>query len=171
MLSTLVGAALDQLHIYPLAGHLFIFFLGTTGLMTPPFCPAAYAAAPIAKADPFKIGWAATKFGISAFMSPFLFLFHHGLLFKGTPAEIISDSVVATIVIFLMACGLSRYFLIRPMNRVEQILTIGIPTIFCLIQGFQSQYVYWIGAAVMAVLLIYLIMRSYAFAQPRRAIP
>lgn len=161
MLATIAGAAIEQLGLLPLAGHLFIFFMGTTGLITPPFCPAAYAASPIAQSNPFSIGWAAVKFGIAAFMVPFLFLFNTGILLQGTPGEIISDTVMAIATVFLMASGLSGYFFKRPMNRLEQICAIGIPTIFCLLQGLQSQYVFWGGQFLIFGFLAYLLLKSY----------
>ena len=44
-LAILVGPALAQLGILPLAAHLFLFYFGMLSLITPPDCVATYAAA------------------------------------------------------------------------------------------------------------------------------
>jgi TRAP-type uncharacterized transport system fused permease subunit len=57
LLAVLVGPALTQAGIVPIAAQLFIFYFGMLSTITPPVCLAAYTAASLAKADPMKTGW------------------------------------------------------------------------------------------------------------------
>src|SRR5256886_2070443 len=63
-LAVLIGPALTQLGIDPLAAHLFLFYFGMLSLITPHDCLATYAAAAIAKADFWKTGWVGMRLGI-----------------------------------------------------------------------------------------------------------
>ncbi len=78
-LAVLVGPALAQLGIVPLAAHLFLFYFGMLSLITPPDCLATYAAAAIAKSDFWKTGWTGMRLGIVAYVVPFVFVFHPAL--------------------------------------------------------------------------------------------
>src|SRR5256886_12268147 len=88
-LAVLIGPALIQLGIDPLAAHLFLFYFGMLSLITPPDCLATYAAAAIAKADFWKTGWAGMRLGVVAYVVPFVFVFHPALIAMGTPGEIL----------------------------------------------------------------------------------
>src|SRR5438093_993637 len=69
-LAVLVGPALVELGIVPLAAHLFLFYFGMLSLITPPDCLATYAAAAIARSDFWKTGWAGMRLGIVAYTVP-----------------------------------------------------------------------------------------------------
>jgi TRAP-type uncharacterized transport system fused permease subunit len=75
-LDVLIGPALTQLGIDPLAAHLFLFYFGMLSLIMPPDCLATYTAAAIAKADFWKTGWAGMRLDIVAYVVPFIFAFH-----------------------------------------------------------------------------------------------
>src|SRR5947208_17089245 len=72
-LAVLVGPALAQLRIVPLAAHLFLFYFGMLSLITPPDRLATYAAAALAKPHFWKTGWLAMRLGIGAYIGPFVF--------------------------------------------------------------------------------------------------
>ena len=109
-LAVLVGPALAQLGIVPLAAHLFLFYFGMLSLITPPDCLATYTAAAIAKADFWRTGWTGMRLGIVAYVVPFAFVFHPALLFKGTWTEIILSSLTAAAGVVLLALGCVGYF-------------------------------------------------------------
>src|SRR5262249_22066238 len=69
-LAVLVGPALTQVGIVPLAAHLFLFYFGMISLITPPDCLPTYTAAAIARADFWKTGWAGTGLGHVAHVVP-----------------------------------------------------------------------------------------------------
>jgi TRAP transporter 4TM/12TM fusion protein len=123
MLAVLVGPALVQVGIPPLAAHLFFFYFGMLSLITPPDCIATYAAASIARADFWKSGWTGMRLGIVAYIVPFVFVFHPALLFKGTIAEIVTAIVTASIGVIFLATGVAGY-LFRELGYAKRALLI-----------------------------------------------
>jgi TRAP transporter 4TM/12TM fusion protein len=95
LLATLVAPALVQSDIAPMAAHMFIMYYGILSVITPPVAIAAYAAANMAGADQWKTGWEAMRFGWTAFVIPFVFVFNDTLLFFGSAGEIAVDFVLA----------------------------------------------------------------------------
>ena len=136
-LAVLVGPALAQLGIDPLAAHLFLFYFGMLSLITPPDCLATYTAAAIAHSDFWKTGWTGMRLGIAAYVVPFVFALHPALIFKGAASEIILAVVASSVGTFLLAIGCAGY-LSRPMNW----LTRGL---FCL-AGLLLMLPTWHGA-------------------------
>ena len=57
-----------------IAAHLFVFYFGILADGTPPVCIAAYAAAGIAGADPFKTGIESFKLDMRTFLLPYMFI-------------------------------------------------------------------------------------------------
>jgi TRAP transporter 4TM/12TM fusion protein len=108
-LAVLVGPALAQLGIVPLAAHLFLFYFGMLSLITPPDCLATYAAAAIAKSDFWKTGWTGMRLGIVAYIVPFVFVFHPALIFKGTWTEIVVSFLTASFGVVLLGIACVGY--------------------------------------------------------------
>jgi TRAP transporter 4TM/12TM fusion protein len=108
-LAVLVGPALAQLGVDPLAAHLFLFYFGMLSLITPPDCLATYTAAAIAHSDFWKTGWTGMRLGIAAYVVPFVFALHPALIFKGELGEIILAVVASSIGTFLLAVGCAGY--------------------------------------------------------------
>ena len=108
-LAVLVGPALAQLGIDPLAAHLFLFYFGMLSLITPPDCLATYTAAAIAQSDFWKTGWTGMRLGIAAYVVPFVFALHPALILKGSISEIIFAVVATSIGTFLLAVGCAGY--------------------------------------------------------------
>jgi TRAP transporter 4TM/12TM fusion protein len=119
-LAVLIGPALTQLGIVPLAAHLFLFYFGMLSLITPPDCLATYAAAAIAKADFWKTGWAGMRLGVVAYVVPFIFVFHPALLARGTFGEILATMITASIGVVLLGIGCAGY-LFRPLSWTRRI--------------------------------------------------
>ncbi|HET6369460.1 MAG TPA: TRAP transporter fused permease subunit, partial [Pseudomonadales bacterium] len=114
-LAVLVGPALAQLGIVPLAAHLFLFYFGMLSLITPPDCLATYAAAAIAKADFWKTGWAGMRLGIVAYIVPFLFVYHPALIGHAPLGEIVGAVVTASMGVVLLGIACAGY-LFRPLG-------------------------------------------------------
>ena len=110
-----------QLGVEPIAAHLFILYLGTASMVTPPICIGAYAGAAIAKASPVRTGFAAARFGVIAYIVPFLFIFFPGLLFKGPPGEIALGVFTALFGCFVLSAALSGY-LFKSLGPVKRII-------------------------------------------------
>ncbi|MBM3607967.1 MAG: TRAP transporter fused permease subunit, partial [Alphaproteobacteria bacterium] len=75
LLAALVAPAMMELGVQPMAAHLFVLYFGMMSFITPPVAVAAFAAATIAKADPFRTGFTSMRFGWIAYIIPFLFCF------------------------------------------------------------------------------------------------
>jgi len=108
-LAVLVGPALTQLGVDPLAAHLFLFYFGMLSLITPPVCLATYTAAAIAHSDFWKTGWTGMRLGIAAYVVPFVFVLHPALILHGTVGEIVFAVATASIGTFLLAIGCAGY--------------------------------------------------------------
>jgi TRAP-type uncharacterized transport system, fused permease components len=63
-----------------LAVHLFILYFGVIADITPPVAVAAYAAAGVAKANPFETGITAFSLSLNKVIVPFAFVFSPGIL-------------------------------------------------------------------------------------------
>ena len=120
-LAVLVGPALAQLGIDPLAAHLFLFYFGMLSLITPPDCLATYTAAAIAGSDFWKTGWTGMRLGIAAYVVPFVFALHPALILKGEIGEIVLAVIASAIGTFLIAVGCAG-FLFRGLDWFKRCL-------------------------------------------------
>ena len=121
VLAILLAPTMVQLGVEPIAAHLFILYLGTASMVTPPVCIAAYAAAAIANASPIRTGFAAARFGVIAYIVPFLFIFFPALLFQGSPGGILVATVTALFGCFALSAALTGY-LFQELSPVKRIL-------------------------------------------------
>lgn len=79
----------------PIAAHFFAFYYGIISNITPPVALTAFAAAPIARANPIAVGVDASRLGLACFLLPILFIYSPGLLLEGTWQETLHVSVMA----------------------------------------------------------------------------
>lgn len=77
-----LSSGIDAVGIPELTLHLFVVFFAVMSTVTPPVALAAFAAAPIAGADPVRTGFAAARIGMAGFLIPFVFAFHPAVLYK-----------------------------------------------------------------------------------------
>ena len=109
LLAALVAPALVQVGIEPVAAHLYVLYFGMMSMITPPIALAAFAAASIAKAPAMATGWAAMRFGWSAYVIPFLFVASPALILIGEPGEVALAVVTATVGVWLVSAALAGY--------------------------------------------------------------
>lgn len=110
LLAALVAPALVQVGIEPIGAHLYVLYFGMMSMITPPIALAAFAAASIAKANSMATGWAAMKFGWSAYVIPVLFVLSPTLLLIGGTADIVLAVVTAVMGVWLVSSALAGYF-------------------------------------------------------------
>ncbi len=118
--SELAVPILTEMGISIIAAHLIIFWLSQDSNITPPVALGAYAGAAIARADPWKTGWACFKFAKLLYIMPLLFAYTH-ILFNGTVLEnvlSIGTALVGTVIFSILTMG---YF-IRKTQWYESIL-------------------------------------------------
>ncbi len=123
IVAVLVCPAVIALGIPPLAAHLFVFYYALLSFITPPVCPAAYIAAPIAGAPMMKTGWTASRLGIIGYIVPFIFVFSPALLMQGSPGMIVFTLIMALAGTVLVAIGVNGY-LFKPIGWLRRILLI-----------------------------------------------
>ncbi|MHA7849545.1 TRAP transporter permease [Roseovarius sp.] len=80
ILVAVAAPALGLLQVEPIVAHFFVFYYGVLADITPPVALAAYAAAGIAGANPFKTGNTAFRLGIAKALVPFVFVYSPALL-------------------------------------------------------------------------------------------
>jgi TRAP transporter 4TM/12TM fusion protein len=80
LVATLVAPALVQIGVPAIAAHMFVFYWGVVANITPPVALAAYGAATLARCDPIRAGFLATRMGILFYIVPFLFVFWPAML-------------------------------------------------------------------------------------------
>ncbi|MEM6461845.1 MAG: TRAP transporter fused permease subunit [Pseudomonadota bacterium] len=77
-----LSSGIDAVGIAPLTLHLFVVFFAVISTVTPPVALAAFAAAPIAKADPMRTGFQAARLSLAGFIIPFVFVYHPAVLYQ-----------------------------------------------------------------------------------------
>ncbi|MEM9553749.1 MAG: TRAP transporter fused permease subunit [Acidobacteriota bacterium] len=103
LLATLVGPALGDLGVVPLAAHLFIFYFGLMSMVTPPVALAAYTAASIAGSNILTTAFAAFRFALVGFVLPFLFVYRPQLLMLAPDGE--AARPLAVVIAFALAAA------------------------------------------------------------------
>ena len=140
MLTAVAQPALANLGVPALASHFFVLYYGVISEITPPVCASAYAAAGIAGANPFRTGLSAFSLGIAKLMVPMVFVYSPAMLIvladQFTWGEFLTTSVTCAFGVFIVATGITGYFL-RPMNGLLRLLAL-ISGVFMVAPGLQS---------------------------------
>lgn len=114
VVSTVVAPALTQMGFSLFASHLFVFYFGIIGTITPPVALTAYAAAGLIEgASAFKVGVRAFLYGIVAFIVPFVFMYDEAFLLSGTLGHVILAVVTAILALDFISAMLIGYFTTR----------------------------------------------------------
>jgi TRAP transporter 4TM/12TM fusion protein len=83
--SSLAAPALLTLGVPLIVSHMFVFYFGIMADLTPPVALAAFAAAPIAKASGFRIGFAALRIALPGFVIPYMAVYDPALMMQPVP--------------------------------------------------------------------------------------
>ncbi|MEZ5843584.1 MAG: TRAP transporter fused permease subunit [Hyphomicrobiaceae bacterium] len=108
-LAVVLAPALIKAGLDPLAVHLFIMYWGMVSFITPPVALATFAAASLARAQPFKVGLEAMRLGAIIYLVPFIFVLEPALILKGSPSTIIFTTATALAGVFLIASAMQGY--------------------------------------------------------------
>jgi TRAP transporter 4TM/12TM fusion protein len=109
--ASVVAPGLVQLGIPLLTAHFFVFYFAVLSAITPPVALASYAAAGISGANPMATSVTSFKFGLAAFIVPFMFFYNSSLLMEGTSLEILRAAGTAIVGVFLLSSGVQGWFL------------------------------------------------------------
>lgn len=138
----LLTSALITSGIPPLVAHMFAFYTAMLSMITPPVALAAFAAAGIAKEDPFKVGLQSIKLGFLLFILPFLFVYKPALLLIGSWLDILLSFFNTLISIFPISIAFVGYsfktinIIYRALYMISGILIL-IPEIYTSILGLS----------------------------------
>ncbi|NGO52799.1 TRAP transporter fused permease subunit [Mesorhizobium camelthorni] len=160
LLAVLVAPSLIETGVEPIAAHLFIFYLGMMSMVTPPIGIGAFFAASIAKAPPLATAFESMRFGWTAYIIPFLFVFSPALLLIGDPVEIAIAVTTAILGVYAISSGFVGW-LHGPAGIVRRILTGLAGAALLLPPGILGAATLWINAAGFAALaLLWLLGRD-----------
>ncbi len=137
-----------------IAANMFVFYFGIVADITPPVALAAYAGSAIAKANPMKTAFQATRLAIAAFLIPYIFAMNPAMLFiDAGPWDVVQITITSFVGMAGVAAGLEGYLLKR-MGAVERIL-IGAGGLAMLIPGPLTDI---IGVVIFAVIVTWQII-------------
>ncbi len=120
LLAALMGPAMAEVGILPIAAHLFLLYFGMMSLVTPPSAVAAFVAAGLAGATPMRTAFMCMRYGWTAYIVPFLFVFSPALLMRGSVTGIVVAVIAATAGVWFVCVGIVGYFIerIAPATRL-----------------------------------------------------
>ncbi|KMK68490.1 TRAP transporter fused permease subunit [Puniceibacterium sp. IMCC21224] len=165
MLAVLVAPALVDLGVDRMAAHLFIFYMGMLSMITPPVCFASFTAAAIAGANFWKTAIVGMRYGVAAYLLPFVFPFSMGLLMEGTFLEIAWAVASAVLGLTAISAGLVGY-LFRPLNPVFRVALIGAGFVG-MMSPFGSQLGEMMNLGGLAVCVLIALVEWFAVARLR----
>ena len=139
ILVPIIVPALTSLGASPISAHMFIFMYASIGAITPPVAIAAYAAAAIAESNPNKTGITAFRFGLAAYLIPYMFITSPAVILQGPFVEVISAVITAAIGMLCIVIALEGRLIIR-WPAASRILS-GAASLFLLVPEHISDYI------------------------------
>lgn len=111
LVAALTAPALVNMGVDLLAAHLFAYYFACISCITPPVGVCFYAGASIAKANPMKTGWEATKLGLSGYIVPFMFVYAPALILRPVSWMTAYMFIVAAIAAIVASAGVAGWWL------------------------------------------------------------
>jgi TRAP transporter 4TM/12TM fusion protein len=103
--AAVVAPGLQRIGVPPLVAHMFIFYYAVLSSITPPVALASFAAAAIAKADPWRTSFISVRMGLATFIVPFMFFASPLLLGRGPLMSVLPVVATAACGVALLACA------------------------------------------------------------------
>jgi len=128
--AALTAPALVNMGVDLLAAHLFVFYFATISCITPPEGTCFYAAASLAKANPWRTGWEATKIGLSGYIVPFMFVYEPALILRPLSWMTAYMFVTAFIAAMVASAAVAGYWLGYRIPTWERILLVVLAVMF-----------------------------------------
>lgn len=123
---------LTRMGVPILAAHFFVFYFGIVADITPPVALAAYAGSAIAKSNPMRTAFNATKMAIGAFLIPYIFCFSPDMLLIDTDLLSVAVIYVTSMIGIVGVASALEGYLLTDMGIIDRILFVagGILLIF-----------------------------------------
>jgi TRAP transporter 4TM/12TM fusion protein len=123
--STIAAPALIQMGVAVMPAHMFAFYFGIIADVTPPVALAAYAGSGIAKGDPMKTAFNASKLAIAAFLVPYMFVMSPALLLMDATLPVLIR-VIASAIIGMIGIGAGiAGFLLTELTWLERLILLA----------------------------------------------
>lgn len=153
MATTCAPILVTGMGVNVIAAHMFVFYFGIVADITPPVALAAYAGSAIARANPMKTAFTASKLAIGAFIIPYIFALNPAMLLIDTTAVSVVLIVVTSFAgMFGISTALEGY-MFGHMNVFERVAAAGFG--LCLIYpGTATDVIGLVGILMVAVLQI-----------------
>ncbi|MDC3411903.1 TRAP transporter permease [Terrihalobacillus insolitus] len=162
LVAVLVAPTIIDLGVSPLAAHLFVYYFAIVSSFTPPIAMACFTAAPIAKADPNKIAFSASRLGIVGYLVPFLFVYAPELLL-GSNTEVSLGQTILTVSTALIGCYLLSMalegFLFQRLSIINRIIFTILSA--CLFIPYSVTQYSWIINGVAVVIAVIFVFKEW----------
>lgn len=146
ILAALIAPSLVELGVLPIAAHMFVMYLGMMSFLTPPVAIASFFAASMAGASPMATSWASMRFGWTAYIVPFLFVFSPALLLQHPDVGVTILNVSTAVAgVWLMSAAMIGYSF-RPMGLLVRAGIMAAGMLLLIPTGF-GPWVVWVNAA------------------------
>jgi TRAP transporter 4TM/12TM fusion protein len=159
ILAVLAAPAMIKSGVHPMAAHLFVFFFGILGNISPPVAPTSFTAAGIAKADPLRVTNLTFLYSLPAWLVPYIFAYSPELILIGAPAAIAVRVITSLIAIAAMAVSFHGY-LLNPLRWAERGAF--------LITGLFLVHPHWLSDVVGYALLVVIVVWQLISHRARR---
>ena len=156
-LAIVMGPALIEFGLDPIASHLFILYWGMISYITPPVALAAVAASVIARSSQMETAMVAMRLGSIKFVLPFVLVLTPALIMRGEPWDVVTTITATTIAVLFMAAGFEGW--VYGVGKIGR----GLKIVFFLgAAGFlyQDVKVYLATGVIMAIIYGVLIVRA-----------
>jgi TRAP transporter 4TM/12TM fusion protein len=159
ILAVLAAPALVKSGVTPIAAHLFVFFFGALGNISPPVAPTSFAAAGLAETDPVKTTNLAFLYSMPSFLVPYLYVYANELLLIGSPGMVILRIVSSFVGLSCMAVTFHGY-LFDDLGWIRRLLF--------MIGGFFLVYPHTLSSLTGYVLIGFLVIQEWVKLRNRR---
>ena len=163
LVAILVAPSLIQFGIPAMSAHLFVFYFSVISNITPPVAVSCFAAAPLAGANPTKVGITAFRLAIAAYIVPFVFCFEPTLIMIGAPGMVLINFLLCSYAIFAVCIALSGFW----QNKVSMLRRILLCAVSAVILWPTQLLVNLAGAVALTMLLLPDIKLSFSKMQER----
>jgi TRAP transporter 4TM/12TM fusion protein len=144
---SLLAPGLVALGVPPIAAHLFVLYYGMLSMITPPVAFAALAASAISGASFTETANAAVSYGWIMFVVPFLFALQPALVLVGSPGEVATSLLVATLALICLGTAFGGKTALR--RRVAVAPAIFAVTLLLVLPS-EPHWWQWAGVGLLA---------------------
>ena len=156
ILVTILVPVMTKVGAVAVGAHLFIWIYASIGAITPPVAIAAYCAAAISQSNPDRTGWLAFRFGLPAFIIPFMFIWNPAVILQGNLVDILIAVGAEAIGVMCLVGAMEGFLLFAHLSIMAR-CAMGLASALLMYPRVNTQLV---GLAVMvAAFLINLVFR------------